>query len=111
MIGPIALGGARFLIFDVYVPPGTIILLDVGPWAGFKTITTAAEEVVRALWDYRLIRHDQRILYIDSEGNRDEILHLDSQFKGIQPGWDEKLLEEYKMGVLEHSDLHRQRGN
>lgn len=47
-----------------------ILLRDIGPWDKFKTITNAAEEVVKELYSNL---NGQKIYYIDSEGDLAEL--------------------------------------
>ena len=57
-----------------------LLLRDVGPWDAFPTITNAAEELVAHL---KPLRPGQRLEYIDSYGQRDQILVRDGRFIGF----------------------------
>lgn len=61
--------------------PDCLLLRDVGPWDEFPTITNAAEELVEHL---KPLRPGQRLEYIDSEGNCDEILIENGRFVGFR---------------------------
>ena len=59
-----------------------LLIQDLGPWNAYPTITNGAEEVVQLLAP-RLL--DRRLEYLDSEGNRDQLLVVDGQFAGFAP--------------------------
>lgn len=61
-----------------------IWIADNSGWGGnFRSITNAAEEVVEEV--YRLFG-DRRIMYRDTEGRWDELVHEGSRFIGFKPG-------------------------
>ncbi len=62
-----------------------LVIRDVGPWDRHKTVTNAAEQVVSNLYDQGLLDDGRRLLYYDSEGDRDELLHQDGKFLGFKP--------------------------
>lgn len=59
-----------------------VLLKDLGPWDKYMTITNGAEEVVASVAPW--LGH-RRLEYIDSEGNRDQILVRDGKFAGFAP--------------------------
>lgn len=61
-----------------------VLLADEGPWDKYKTITNAAEEVVRELLERNPGFRGRRILYYDSEGELSELLHDNKQFTGFR---------------------------
>jgi len=87
MIGPLCMGGARFLVFDSYIPAGTLILLDLGPWHQYRTLTNAAEAVVSGLYSYGLLKSSPRLLYIASDGERTEMCYQLDEFQGFKNDW------------------------
>jgi len=80
---------ARFKLLEEFSPPGFLVILDLGPWTSYRTVTSSAQEIVRTLWDYGLLAGGKRLLYIDSLGNTDEILHASGDFRGFRAGWNE----------------------
>ena len=74
-----------------------VLLIDVGPWHQYQTITNAAEEVVDEICtDYDMTR--RHLIYIDSEGEPGELLidHSTSRrprFAGFAPAPDRSQLE------------------
>lgn len=58
-----------------------LCIRDLGPWDKFKTVTNCAEEVVEHLAP---ILRGRRLEYIDSEGQRDQILVRDGRFIGFK---------------------------
>lgn len=63
-----------------------IIIEDLGPWDKFPTITNGAEEVVQDLFKMAKLSEGQRLFYVDSEGQIDELKVKDGQFAGFAPG-------------------------
>lgn len=64
--------------------PERLVVQDLGPWDVYQTVTNAAEEVVIELAP-RL--KGRRLFYIDSEGQRDELLvSAAGMFAGFKPG-------------------------
>jgi hypothetical protein len=66
-------GGPRFRIEGLHNDDGGLIIRDLGPWSEKPTVTNAAEAVVELLLNSGKLRPDQRLYYIDSEGQFDEI--------------------------------------
>lgn len=68
--------------FAVVTEDDNIIKIkDLGPWDQYMTITNGAEWVVEQLAS-RL--NGRRLLYIDSEGDTDELLVKDGRFAGFK---------------------------
>ncbi len=61
---------------------------DIGPWNIYLSITNGAETVVEELAE-RL--GNRRLEYIDTEGQRDQLLVKDGKFAGFAP-----LLKEHR---------------
>jgi hypothetical protein len=59
-----------------------ILIRDVGPWHIYKTITNDAEGVCETLAP---MLQGRRLEYLDSEGNRDQLLVKDGKFAGFHP--------------------------
>ena len=59
-----------------------LLIRDIGPWNRHPTVTNAAEEVVEQLAP-RL--HGRRLEYIDSDGQRDQLLVKNGKFAGFAP--------------------------
>lgn len=59
-----------------------ILIVDVGPWRFYPTITNNPEPVVEQLAP-RL--GGRKLHYIDSDGNEDEIIVKDGRFAGFSP--------------------------
>lgn len=59
-----------------------VLLRDLGPWDQYPTITNAVESVVSFMADSL---NGRRLEYIDSEGNRDQILVENGLFVGFAP--------------------------
>lgn len=60
---------------------GLIMVEDLG--GPYMSVTNDAESVVREMFT---LYGDKRILYIDSIGNLDELLHDRGRFTGFAPG-------------------------
>lgn len=60
-----------------------LLILDLGPWDEYKTITNAAESVVKELAE-RL--GSRRLYYVDSSDQIDEIVHENGEFVRFAPG-------------------------
>jgi hypothetical protein len=67
-------------------PGEALIIWDIGPWDQYKTITNAAEEVIRELHARGLIPGKRQVLYYDSEGQIDELLHDEAHFLSFKAG-------------------------
>lgn len=60
--------------FDVLVDREQFILLmDLGPWDKFRTITNDAENVVKEMAQRGL--GDRKLFYVDSEGGITQLIH------------------------------------
>lgn len=51
-----------------------VLLLDMGPWDKFKTITNAAEDVVFDMYAHKGLGH-RRLFYVDSDGDITQLVH------------------------------------
>jgi hypothetical protein len=65
----------------------TLVIRDVGPHDQFRTITNDAEAVVAELFALGLLESGRRLLYYDSSGDLDELVHQDGAFHGFKPGY------------------------
>lgn len=79
---------ARFEILREESTAEQLVIRDIGPWSVYKTITNDAKDVVLEMHLFHQLGN-RRLLYYDSDGNRDELLH-DGQgrFKGFQSSRD-----------------------
>lgn len=77
--------GASFTINEVNRDRGYVLIEDVGPWDKFPTVTNAAAWVVEQMFATGEILEGERLFYIDSEGNTDEILIKGRRFAGFAP--------------------------
>lgn len=68
------------------VPPGSVVLRDIGPHDQFKTITNAADEVVSELWRAGKLKNGQRLFYFDSMGDLDELVIEGGRFVDFKVG-------------------------
>jgi hypothetical protein len=59
-----------------------VLIKDIGPWNKHPSVTNDAENVVAEL--VPMLR-GRRLEYIDSEGQRDQLLVKDGQFAGYAP--------------------------
>ena len=57
-----------------------LTIRDDGPWNEFQTVTNATEKVVTELYETGLLHTEQKLLYYDSDGDLDEIVHLNGRF-------------------------------
>ena len=60
--------------------PTEVLIMDIGPWTQFPTVTNRAEQVVEELFP-RL--RGRRLYYVDSEGIVGELLIKDGKFAGF----------------------------
>jgi hypothetical protein len=67
---------------DPFVPDA-LIIVDLGPWDQFVSVTNAAEEVVEELVKAGKLPHGRRLLYYDSDSQLDEIVMEGGKFKGF----------------------------
>jgi len=63
----------------------SVVLVDIGPWDKYPTITNDAENVVEQLVKGKILTPEKRLYYYDSENQLDEILHENGKFKGFKP--------------------------
>lgn len=77
---------ANYLIIESESDRGRLVIHDIGPWDQFRTITNAAELVILELAASGLLWNGRKLFYLDSSGDRDELLHFDGQFVGFRPG-------------------------
>jgi len=63
--------------------PNHMLILDLGPWDEYKTVTNAAETVVKELAEQLSGR---RLYYVDSDNQIDEIVHENGEFVRFAPG-------------------------
>jgi len=59
-----------------------VLIQDLGPWDVYLTVTNDAENVVKEL---SKIIGNKRLEYIDSDGDRDQLLVKDGKFAGFAP--------------------------
>lgn len=59
-----------------------VLLRDLGPWDTYSTVTNNAEQVVDELAP---MLRGRRLEYLDSEGDRAELLVKDHRFAGFKP--------------------------
>ena len=62
-----------------------VLIRDLGPWDRYSTVTNAAEEVVQIIAP---VLRGRRLEYIDSEGERGQLLVRDGQFAGFADAED-----------------------
>lgn len=78
---------ARYVVVeDDFLSEEPLVIQDVGPWDRHPTITNDAEAVVAELVARGELPSGRRLFYIDSEGQKDEILVKDGRFAGFAPG-------------------------
>lgn len=70
--------GAHFGIIDE--TDELVLIKDMGPWDRHRTVTNEAEAVVEGLAP---ILRGRRLEYIDSEGERAELLVVNGKFAGF----------------------------
>lgn len=66
----------------VYNGQDHVMIRDLGPWDEHLSVTNGAEQVVEALAP---MLRGRRLLYLDSEGEQDELLVRDGKFAGFAP--------------------------
>lgn len=68
-------------------PTAVLVIKDITPWDQHPTVTNDAEWVVENLYSRGLLLGSKLLLYYDSEGHLDQLLH-DGQghFTGFAPG-------------------------
>lgn len=62
-----------------------VMIEDLGPWDQHPTVTNDAENVIEDLRRQGILGQ-RRVLYRDSEGRIDELVHQDGRFVGFKPG-------------------------
>lgn len=62
-----------------------VIIRDVGPWDVYMTVTNNVENVVKFLTNTKVIDNNKKLYCYDSEGDLDEIVHVDGQFVKFMP--------------------------
>jgi hypothetical protein len=78
---------ANFIIIeDDFLKEEPLVIQDVGPWDKYQTVTNAAEEVVLWLVAGGHLPRGRRLLYIDTDGHKDEIVHADGRFVAFKTG-------------------------
>lgn len=70
----------RFEIVEVHHE--FVLICDLGPWDEHYTITNRPEPVVIAMLP---ILNGRRLEYLDSEGERSQLLIVDGRFAGYAP--------------------------
>jgi hypothetical protein len=79
---------ARYIILtgrEQTTPLFPLEIQDVGPWDRHPTVTNDAEWVVADLARKGLLPEGRRLFYLNSDGQRDELLHADGRFVGFAP--------------------------
>lgn len=74
------------VIEDDFLGDEPLVIKDLGPWTDHPTITNDVEAVVADLYATSDLKNGRRLFYIDSEGNKEEILHADGAFVDFAPG-------------------------
>ena len=74
---------ANFEIVQTESTPEILVIRDLGPWNRVGTITNDAEGVVERLVRAGQLPSGRRLLYYDSDGDKDEIRVKDGQFAGF----------------------------
>ena len=77
---------AFVVVEDIRYGDHPLVIRDVGPWDRHPTVTNDAEAVVEELVSAGCLPPGRRLLYIDSEGRKDELLVEDGRFAGFSPG-------------------------
>ena len=78
---------ARYVVIeDDLLSEEPLVIQDVGPWDRHLTITNDAEWVVEQLVADDQLPPGRRLFYIDSEGQKDELLVKDGRFAGFARG-------------------------
>ena len=71
------------MVEDDLLQEEPLVIQDVGPWDKYPTITNDVEWVVAQLIGDGQLPAGRRLIYIDSEGYRDEILIENGKFAGF----------------------------
>lgn len=67
------------------LPGKPLLILDMGPWDRYPTITNDAEALVEALREAGYLPDGRKLIYYDSEGELGEILVKNGAFAGFAP--------------------------
>lgn len=62
-----------------------LLVKDVGPWDKYKSITNDVENLVEFLYERGMLHSNKVFEYIDSEGEKCRIQHLDGKFVSFSP--------------------------
>ncbi len=62
-----------------------LVIRDIGPHSTFKTVTNDVENVIAFLTENGQLNDGRQLLYYDSDGDRDELLHKGGKFVGFRP--------------------------
>lgn len=76
---------AQFAVDHARTTDKVLVIQDLGEWQHCPTVTNDAEWVVEQV--ARLL-NGRRLEYIDSEGQRDQLLVADGRFAGFAPAQD-----------------------
>ena len=52
----------------------------------YMSVTNAAEDVIEELWKQGSLSSQKRLFYKDTEGQIDELIHVNGVFKGFKAG-------------------------
>jgi len=83
MYGAIGNGPQWIVIEDDALQLEPLVIHDVGPWDRHRTITNEPEFVVNALVTGGRLNEGRRLFYIDSDGEKSELLIKDGKFSGF----------------------------
>ena len=75
---------AAYLIVQDF-PGEPLVIQDIGPWDKHPTVTNDAEAIVMELSRASYLTDSRRLFYIDSWGQKDEIVHRAGCFIGFRP--------------------------
>jgi hypothetical protein len=67
-------------------PGKPLLIQDMGPWDVHASVTNDADLVVAELSQAGKLPAGRRLFYIDSDGQKDELLHQAGRFLGFSPG-------------------------
>ena len=67
------------------VPNEPLVIRDIGPWETHLSVTNAAEQVTRELFQGGKLANGRRLFYYDSEGLLDELVHKEGRFVRFAP--------------------------
>ena len=70
-----------------HVPSKYIFIEDIGHHMG-RSITSNVEYVIERLYIEHNVTHSTRVIYKDSDGSIDEIIHAAGRFKTFKTGHD-----------------------